>query len=126
MSTVFIGAVIIAVVLSFYFYQQTSNTLKRLQAEGFTVDESIQSNPQLVIDHQRQRMAVIYAKSYDQFSFSQIESVDYKHSAGDNDRQLKQIMIRLKDHPKNSVVIKSRKEESMDKWLDVIRAAASL
>lgn len=125
MSTVFVGAVVIAVVLGFYFYQQTSNTLKRLQADGFTVDESIPSNPQLVIDRQRQRMAVIYAKSYEQFDFSQIESVGYKVSPGDSDRERKRIMIRLKEHPKSSIVIKGRKKIFTDKWLAIIQAAAN-
>lgn len=125
MSTVFVGAIVIAVVLSFYFYQQTRNTLKQLQADGFTVDESIQSNPQLVIDRRKQRMAVIYAKRYEQFDFSQIESVDYIFSSGDSDRGRREIKIQLKDHPKSRIVIKGRQEELTDKWLDTIKAAAS-
>lgn len=125
MSTVFIVVVVIAVLFGFYIQQQSSQTLKRLQADGFTVDESIQSNPQLVIDRQRQRMAVIHAKSYDEFSFSQIESVGYKVAPGDSDRDRKRIMIRLKDHAKSSITIKGRKDRDTDKWLATIEAAAN-
>ncbi len=124
MGALFVAVVVIALALAFYFHQQAGYTLKRLESTGFTVDESFDSAPRLVIDRQAKKIAVIYAKKYEVFGFSDIESVGYKVSPGDSDRNRKRIAIRLKDSSKSTLVIKGRREELTDQWLAVLKAAA--
>lgn len=116
-------AVVVIALVAFYFHQQTGKTLKRLQAEGFVIDESIPSNPRLVIDKTRQRVAVIYANRYEDFSFAQIESVETRVvSGGSNEKTSREIIIRLKDHPNDRIAVKGRELQPTDQWVATLNA----
>lgn len=120
MNILFIAAVVVIAGVAFYLYKQTSQTLSQLQADGFTVDQEIPSNPRIVIDHQQKRLALIYAKSYELIEFSQIESAKYESRPGDDDREHHRVVITLKDHPKDKIKIRGRKVSTVEGWAETL------
>lgn len=117
MNMLFVVGVIAIAAIGFYFYQQSSNTLKQLQAEGFVVDETIPSNPRIVIDRQHRRAAVIYAGSYEAFSFDQFVSASIQAETRSDDKSHRKVNIVLADHPKEKLQVRGRKVRDVDSWV---------
>lgn len=68
----FVIALVIIAGLGYWNWNKTDQQLKQLQATGFTVSEDFKGSPRLLLDLNRQEVAVVDPKNYEIIAFSAV------------------------------------------------------
>ena len=78
----FVIALVIIAGLGYWNWNKTDQQLKQLQATGFTVSEDFKGSPRLLLDLNRQEVAVVDPKNYEIIAFSAVEKLEVIYDSG--------------------------------------------
>ena len=102
--------------LAFYQSQKTDDMLQQLQADGFVVDQQLNSTPRLVVDQNNRQLALVYSDRYVTYRFDQVIAVEERFEVHGDRSEALSLRLKLRDHLLPSVVIKTGRESDTLEW----------
>ncbi len=109
-------AVIPIAVLAWFRGEQAERSLQRLQAEGFAVDQRIDTVPPLVVDRRQRRLALIDGERYVTFGFDQVRSMEQHIDMSRQHLGPSLLVLNLQRHPQAAITLRARDDVEVLLW----------